>query len=212
MHCPACGIEAIEQAIYCHKCGHRLDSSEAAPADAGKKAFEEAATARQDTEPPTEEELWRGGYSSKAMVGAWVICGAVTSILAILGIWQVRSAVGILILFVLILLPWIYNVSVLMYRRMSVHYVLTNQRFIHEHGLLRRINGRIELLDVDDITLEQGVCERLMGVGTIRIVSHDRSDPDISLPGIDDVKNVTTIFDNARLVERRRRGLHVENI
>ena len=59
---------------------------------------------------------------------------------------------------------------------MSVHYLLTTQRFIHETGILRRVNDRIELLDMDDITFEQGLLERLVGVGTIRIASQ-RSQP-----------------------------------
>ena len=95
---------------------------------------------------------------------------------------------------------------------MSVHYVLSTQRFIHERGILRRVNDRIELLDMDDITFEQRLWERLVGVGTIRIASHDRTDPELVLPGIENIKQVAGLFDNARLAERRRRGLHVEQI
>jgi hypothetical protein len=32
------------------------------------------------------------------------------------------------------------------------------------------------------------------------------------LPGIENVQTVAGLFDNARLAERRRRGLHVEQI
>ena len=67
------------------------------------------------------------------------------------------------------ILPWVYYIAVLCYRRMSVRYCLTTQRFVHERGILRRVNDRIEVLDMDDITFEQGLLERLSGVGTIRI-------------------------------------------
>jgi len=97
-------------------------------------------------------------------------------------------------------------------RRISVHYLLTTQRFIHESGVLRRVNNRIEVLDMDDITFEQSLLERLTGVGTIRIVSHDRTTPELSIRGIENVKHVAGLFDDARLAERRRRGLHVEQI
>jgi hypothetical protein len=90
--------------------------------------------------------------------------------------------------------------------------LLTTQRFIHESGILRRVNNRIEVLDIDDITFEQGLFERLTGVGTIRIMSHDRSDPDLVLRGIQNVPAVAKLMDDARLAERRRRGLHVEQI
>jgi hypothetical protein len=49
-------------------------------------------------------------------------------------------------------------------------------------------------------------------VGTIRIMSHDRSDPDLVLRGIQNVPAVAKLMDDARLAERRRRGLHVEQI
>ena len=110
------------------------------------------------------------------------------------------------------ILPWVYFIAVLCYRRMSVRYCLTTQRFVHERGILRRVNDRIEVLDMDDITFEQGLLERLSGVGTIRIVSHDQTDPELVLPGIENVKHVAALFDDARLAERRRRGLHVEQI
>jgi hypothetical protein len=32
------------------------------------------------------------------------------------------------------------------------------------------------------------------------------------LPGIENIKHVASLFDDARLAERRRRGLHVEQI
>ena len=28
MRCPSCGEEVVQQAVYCHKCGHRLDALE----------------------------------------------------------------------------------------------------------------------------------------------------------------------------------------
>jgi uncharacterized membrane protein YdbT with pleckstrin-like domain len=146
------------------------------------------------------------------MIGAWVGCGLASVLLLIGGIlWANDGAVwGILV--ALIILPWLYNAAVLAYRRFSVGYVLTTQRFIHESGLLRRVNDRIEVLDMDDISFEQGLVDRFVGVGTIRIVSTDRSHPALALRGIENVKVVSELFDNARRAERRRRGLHVEQI
>ena len=128
------------------------------------------------------------------------------------GILWVREASYWLILLLAMLLPWLYCFAVLCYRRMSVRYQLTTQRFIHERGILRRINDRIEVLDMDDITFEQGLLERLSGVGTIRIAAHDRTNPELVLPGIEKVAEVAQLFDDARMAERRRRGLHVEQI
>jgi hypothetical protein len=204
--------------MFCHKCGQRLDAAgndaaqnppvEASPAG----AFQQVAAARWEAKDQPEEDLWRGGYSSKAMIGSWVISVSVTLGLLLIGLFWVRDVTVWLLLVVTMLLPWIYCAAVLTYRRMSVHYALSTQRFIHERGILRRVNDRIELLDVDDITFEQSLWERMVGVGTLRIVSHDRSSPELVLSGIEDIKRVAGLFDNARLAERRRRGLHVEQI
>jgi hypothetical protein len=221
MRCPACGEEVVAAAVFCHKCGQRIDSegdgsSGAPPADeisstpAG--AFQQVAATRREEKDKPEEELWRGGYSPKAMIGSWVISGAVSLVLVLIGLFWVRDVTLWLLLVLAMLVPWIYSVCVLTYRRMSVHYALSTQRFVHERGVLRRVNDRIELLDVDDITFEQTLWDRMVGVGTLRIASHDRTDPELVLPGIEDIKRVAGLFDDARLAERRRRGLHVEQI
>ena len=175
-------------------------------------AADPAALLRREGQDEPEEELWRGGYSSKAMAAAWVASGLVSLVLLVVGILWVRDAIWWLILVVAMILPWLYSFAVLCYRRMSVHYLLSTQRFIHESGILRRVNNRIEVLDMDDITFEQGLLERFSGVGTIRIMSHDRSDPELELRGIENVQEVARLIDDARLAERRRRGLHVEQI
>ena len=112
--------------------------------------------------------MWHGGYSSKAMIGGWFV-GAMTTILfLVLGIsWGRGSVLVWLILLLAMLLPWLYHLAVLCYRRMSVHYVLTTQRLIHELGVLRRVTTRLEVLSMDDITFER------KPFGTARGRGHD---------------------------------------
>ncbi len=208
MHCPACGVEAVEAGVFCHKCGHRLVDEDAGPGE----AFRQAVAAGQTAQQPPEEEVWRGGYAPKAMLEAWALCGLFDVALLIAGALWVRGAVYWLILLAAMLAPWLYCLGLLLYRRLSVRYVLTTQRFLHESGILRRVNDRIEVLDMDDISFEQGIVERLIGVGMIRIASSDRSHPDFTLRGIDRVEQVAALFDSARMTERRRRGLHIEHI
>ena len=50
------------------------------------------------------------------------------------------------------------------------------------------------------------------GVGTIRIRSSDVTDPQITLPGIENGAEIARAMDNARRKERMRRGLHVESV
>ncbi len=220
MLCPACGVEVIEQSLFCHKCGHRLLDQESAtdqlsqqsnaPALAAADKFKAAAANLDQGEEP-ERKLWAGGYSPKAMIGAWCLCALVTIVLLIVGIWAWKAWLWVLLLLVIIGL-WGYNLIRLIYRHLGVSYILTNQRFIHESGILRRVTDRIEVIDMDDITFEQGVIERLVGVGTIKIASSDRTHPELMLYGIENVREVSGLIDDTRRADRRRRGLHVENI
>ena len=70
----------------------------------------------------------------------------------------------------------------------------------------------IEVIDIDDVTYTQGVVQRIVGVGTIKISSTDRTHPELALLGIDDVERIADMIDDVRRQERRRRGLHIESI
>jgi uncharacterized membrane protein YdbT with pleckstrin-like domain len=107
---------------------------------------------------------------------------------------------------------WVFLIGMLAYKKVSVHYELTNQRFIHKAGILKRVTDRIEVIDIDDVRYEQGIVQRMLGVGTIRISSSDRSHPELVLSGIDEVARIADMIDDVRRKERRRRGLHIESI
>lgn len=241
MHCPKCGAEVAELSVYCHKCGERIDLDEEQsspsgqgeaeagqyappevesrqptdePAPAPAERFRETATARQAADEEPEEDLWQGRYSSKAMIRAWALSGLITVALLVLGIWIWRRYAfwPMAVILVALLLLWLYQFFAMKYRQWHVRYRLTNQRFIHETGILRRVTDRIEVIDMDDITFEQTLLERFVGVGTIRISSSDRTHPELLLEGIDNVKEVAGTIDDTRRSERRRRGLHIESI
>ena len=157
-----------------------------------------------------ERSWWKGGYSAKAMYGTW-IASAIISVLAIAAVvllgqgsiaaaWYIAGA-GVLLL-------WGAVIATFVYRRLSVHYELTTQRFIHQEGLLVRRTDRIEVIDIEDISYTQGIVQRLLGVGTIRISGRDQSHPELVLSGIDKVPEVASLIDDVRRDERRKRSLH----
>jgi uncharacterized membrane protein YdbT with pleckstrin-like domain len=107
---------------------------------------------------------------------------------------------------------WLGLGLVLVYRKLDVHYTLTSQRFVHKKGILKRVTDRIEVIDIDDVTFEQGIIQRMLGVGTVRLTSSDRSHPELALRGIDEVQRISGLIDDVRRRERRKRGLHIEAI
>jgi len=236
MHCPKCGVSVMENAGFCHKCGASLDANDKQavvnnytdepqqasrstgsepnidrPARTPAEKFRENTTggSRPDDEP--ENELWEGGYSPKAMLGAWVLSGLISIVLIVFAVYMGNGTVWIVLLSAIALL-WLFQLIKLCFRRMNIRYRLTTQRFIHETGILRRVTDRIEVIDMDDIRYEQSFIERFVGVGTIHISSSDRTDPELVMPGIESVKKVAGMIDDIRRAERRRRGLHIESI
>ncbi len=226
-YCSACAAEVLPEAAYCHRCGHRLggDSQTATEADAPAGASSLTAAAGVSSlksggvsdeqgvaSQQPELRLWEGGYGYRAVIPVWVLASCVTLLaggiaISYRGLW---NGLFITLVCAVILLGGVG--LYLAYRRLSVHYELTSQRFVHQSGLLRRISDRLEVIDIDDVAYGQGPIERLLGVGTIKIISSDRSHPELLLSGIDNVHAVATLIDDARRAERRRHGLFIETV
>lgn len=166
-----------------------------------------------DQEEP-EVDAWKGGYSGKAMIGNWLMGGFVSLIVIALMVRFEQLRQGSRSKYILLGLAalWILLGLMVLYRKMNVRYHLTTQRFIHRSGILTRVSDRIEVIDIDDVTYYQGVFERLVGVGSIKVNSSDRTHPELWLRGIENVEEIADLLDDLRRKERRRRGLHIESI
>ena len=157
-----------------------------------------------------EETLWRGGYSPKAMVGSWVLMTLATAGSLITAAILARE--HLLTTLAVVAVAWVWVLLRYYARRMGVTYELTNQRFIHRAGVVTHRTDRIEVIDIDDVSYSQGPVQRMFGIGSIEIISSDRSDPMLHLLGINEVGKVAGMIDDVRRAERRRRALHIESI
>jgi len=150
-----------------------------------------------------EETLWEGGYSPKAMLGTIVLAG-VSSVA--LGVAALSFSPYSIVALGLMIVLWLVVLAQFASRRLGVHYKLTNQMFYHQRGLLTRTTDRIEAIDIDDVTWQQGLMERILNVGTVEILSRDRTNPKFWVRGIENVEQVAQMIDKARRAERLRRG------
>jgi membrane protein YdbS with pleckstrin-like domain len=228
MKCNQCGAESPANATFCPQCGVQLSTQGAGAASLGAQHLQGAKSGNQ----PAEKELWTGSYSPKAMVGSFVGAGLITIVGIVLILLSGRSSAwfpfGIAVLAM-----WGALLLAALYKRLSVKYSLTTHRLFHESGLLSRTRDRIEVIDIDDVTLSQGFIERMLNIGTIHIISSDESlkqvaieeakkkgaagsiqhiEGRLDLPGIDDVRAVADLIDNTRRTERNRRGVYLENV
>lgn len=216
MKCPKCSAEVQAEAVYCHVCGARLGDPQAETLvenAAGKEQFNRTVEVSRAKSDSVEEELWQGGYSPRAMIGAWIGCGLATLVAIVASVLLLAIAPWLwMIAIPAVIALWAWQGFRFALRRLGLNYRLTNQRFFHESGILRRTTNRIEVIDMDDITFTQGFVDRFFGVGTIKVSSTDVTHPMLLIEGIDDVQRVAGLIDNARRAERLRRGLHIETV
>jgi len=210
MQCDECDKDVPAESLFCPHCGARLAADDPAGGRPPNADRLRPGGQRSNNDSPAEEELWSGTYSPKAMAGKFAAATVLTAIGIVAA--AVAGPPGWLALVIGAAIVWGGLILVLAYRRLTVRYRLTNFRFFHEEGLLSRVGNRVEVIDIDDVTVKQGLVERMFGVGTISILSSDTSHPKLSLPGIDDAKRVADMIDGVRRDERQRRGLYMESV
>ena len=218
MKCQKCGTELAAGAAFCQTCGTPVAIASGAaalgaapapgPASPAKQRIAMAGSAPNDP----EELLWQGRFSKLAMIGQWISAIVLTIVLLVAAWLAGFDGTWWTVTLGVIAVMWIYLVLKLLYMQLSIKYSLTTQRFVHERGLLWRQTDRIETIDIDDVTVQQGPVERMLGIGTVRVASSDQTTPQFNIVGIEDVKKVATLIDEARRQERRKRGLYVESV
>ena len=215
MRCEECNAELSRTDRICPECG--LDLRTHVPGRRRRRRDTESSDNRglPNRSPLADDEeavLWTGSFSAKGLIHSWLLAVLLTIVMPVGAAMVQTSPLERTIILVLLTLVWLGLAAFLLFQRLNVHYELTNQRLIHRSGILLRRTNRIELIDMDDVSHEQGIIERLFDVGTIEITSSDRSHPQIKLPGINRVDEVAMLIDDARRRERIRRGIHIEQI
>ena len=91
----------------------------------------------------------------------------------------------------------------------STRYRLTTQRLFAETGLIAKNLEEVELFRVKDVTLRQGVLDRLLGVGTVTVLSTDDTAPELALAGVRDPLAAKEALRTAFRAARQREGLRI---
>lgn len=216
MKCPVCDTEA--SGAFCAQCGAKLPLADGA--DKTRSGGSTTTVPPVSADSPTggrrvndvpEVIVWEGSFSPKAMIGPFVGSIAATVALVAAAVWFRESWFWAVPLGLALIL-WLLAFGKLAINRLGVSYKLTNQMFYHREGVLTRTTNRIELIEIHDVTYQQGLVERIVNVGKIVITSNDRTHPHLRLPGIEDVEAVAKKIDDARRAEQVRRGRRIESI
>ncbi len=89
----------------------------------------------------------------------------------------------------------------------STRYRLTTQRLFVQTGLIAKHLEEVELFRVKDVTLSQGVLQRLLGVGNVVVLSTDDTAPRLELAGLRGPMDVKEQIRGAFRAARQREGL-----
>jgi len=93
-----------------------------------------------------------------------------------------------------------------LYKKHSILYRLSTQRFFVYHGLVSRKVEELELFRVRDVQVTQSVFERLLKFGKLTVFSTDQTSPKFEMIGVrDPLKVKDTIRINYRLSRKRER-------
>ena len=139
----------------------------------------------------------------------WVLLGVVVIALPIVLEWRdwphgihlpwwvflAAAVVGI----ILALVPWL--------RVKSVGYRITNYRIDVERGLIGRTIDTLELWHVEDVRFRQSVIDRILGVGDITVLSHDDTNPSVTLVGLPNPKALFESIKQRIIAVKRQRGV-----
>ncbi len=89
----------------------------------------------------------------------------------------------------------------------SVRYRISNYRIDYERGILGRRIDTLELWHVEDICFSQSFWDRLLGVGDIRVMSHDETTPDLLLRGLPNPRPIFEQLKQRIISVKRQRGV-----
>jgi membrane protein YdbS with pleckstrin-like domain len=184
--CPDCGRDVSTLATACPHCGR--------PSPAGTAPIGSPAAAKK------EETLWKGTPSTILLTG--YVIGIVVVLVAIPLLayffastmpdparaanmvafgWIAASALAGVLLIAL-LVAWI--------RIRSTRYTVTNQRVLIEQGIFSKTVDEIDLRYVDDSSFGQSLLDRVLGIGSVTLMSSDASTPRFVLRSIRDPRGV----------------------
>ncbi len=161
-------------------------------------------------DPASEKDLWAGRISWKEaypLLALWLLLtlGVVIAV-GVLQSWQytwwILAVAGVLLVVMLGRHAWLV---------LSTHYKLTTQRLFIRRGVFSQTVDQTELLRVDDVKIKQSLIDRMLNIGTIEMISSDRTDTNLL---IRDVESPETIAEHIRRHTRllQRRTLFMEQL
>ncbi len=229
--CIFCAETVQARAVKCRFCGEFLNSEKAKALQAEAKA-----RANPDTEVPEDEEtetddsilfagrpsLW--GMASLMVKGLFLLILAACLVKLpleeianepldlnltadeALAIGQYRVLAG-LVIGVLVVLRLLIGIL----RLKMVYYEVSNDNIEWSRGILDRRVDNIDMFRVIDLKMRRSLLDCIFGVGTVELITTDKTDPEFVFEKVHDCRDLYDIIKKASLEADRKTGVvHLE--
>ncbi|MBM3461807.1 MAG: PH domain-containing protein, partial [Armatimonadetes bacterium] len=105
----------------------------------------------------------------------------------------------------LLVVPILIFAIVVWLKQRSIHYRITTERITITSGLFSRESEDIQLVRIEDVQYKQGFFQRMLGVGTLLLISTDKTQRDLFIYGVADPPAFKEKI--WHLVRERRQGM-----
>jgi uncharacterized membrane protein YdbT with pleckstrin-like domain len=141
-----------------------------------------------------ETELYAGRPSWRALMSFYVGgIGLAVLVLVILGLlageWALAAAIAAALAVLTLLIGW--------FRRVSTKYLITTERLRISRGIVRRHVQETRLERVQNVNYQQGVLDRVLGVGTVDFDTAGTDDAEFRFDWVNGPEKVVRAVDDA---------------
>ena len=156
----------------------------------------------------TEEVYYEGSPLLRGALGRgflWIFAGIVLVAAAIAGAilhWHLPWWANVAMV-VVALIVW----SIPVIQTKTVRYRVSNYRIDYERGVFSKDIDTLELWHVEDVRFHQSLIARLLGVGTITVVSHDETTPLLIMRDIPQPRPLFEQLKQRIISVKRQRGV-----
>jgi membrane protein YdbS with pleckstrin-like domain len=154
-----------------------------------------------------EEVYYEGSPLLRGELGRAIgfLLGAV--VCAGLGAWAIAQSggwfwVGIVLMAAA---PILFLIPIILTK--TIRYRISNYRIDVETGLLSKRIDTLELWHVDDVTLDMSLTDRMLGVGTVTVQSHDDTTPVLPLRSLPQPRKLFENLKQRVIAVKRQRGV-----